>query len=608
MPFVVGEALLATEFAKVKPSITTWSRLEPLPTTADLGPSLEARVADPLWFLYRQWAFGELHGEDAGTPIEVRMEGEKARLSRYHPGRPLTGAHDRAVDYDHERAPLEVTVERERIRGAHPRLSLAAGLQLVRMLSLSGLSRLVPGFAEEFVLSVETDVDKVVDQAGAAWSLFLEGRAVDGAALSKEVRALRDAGGDVEGSPIAFNPPLSAADAGTLESVLTDWIRWYDGFFEEPLDGEAAAWNPNRQEYAMALAAEMSDGRVVLRAEEYTDGRLDWHSFLASALPNLGEAAGSPGAESVIIPPTLPTPVRYPGMPADRYWEFEDSAVNLGSLVAGPSDLSRTLLVEFGLVFGTDWFIVPMELPVGSVFRIDKLEVRDTFGMKTHVGPSRNPDGRPWEMYELGLFGSAGARLQDLFFLPPTISGRLEGEPIEEVAFLRDEMANLAWAVEHRVPGASGEPYERQLEAGLVPLRQKLDVDPGDAELIYRLATPVPVNWIPFTPVPAGPANAGFSVQLERRRLTQILQDGTETDGQPRGMLLRSDPAVSIENDTLKIEDEEVPRDGAVVTRSFQYARWIDGGSFLWVGRAKRVGRGMGSSGLRWDIAEPRGG
>ena len=39
----------------------------------------------------------------------------------------------------------------------------------------------------------------------------------------------------------------------------------------------------------------------------------------------------------------------------------------------------------------------------------------------------------------------------------------------------------------------------------------------------------------------------------------------------------------------------------------FQYARWIGGTSFLWLGRAKHVGRGEGSSDLRYDVAETPG-
>lgn len=54
----------------------------------------------------------------------------------------------------------------------------------------------------------------------------------------------------------------------------------------------------------------------------------------------------------------------------------------------------------------------------------------------------------------------------------------------------------------------------------------------------------------------------------------------------------------------LLLYEEEVPREGARVTRTYQYARWIDGSTHLWVGRRKEPGRGEGSSGLQFDVAE----
>jgi hypothetical protein len=67
--------------------------------------------------------------------------------------------------------------------------------------------------------------------------------------------------------------------------------------------------------------------------------------------------------------------------------------------------------------------------------------------------------------------------------------------------------------------------------------------------------------------------------------------------------LLRSDPAQPVETEPpLRIEEEEVPREGALVERSFQYARWYDGGRLLWLGRRKTFGRGESSSGLRFDF------
>ena len=63
-------------------SITSWTRLEPQCTDADMGTSSSARVFDPLWMLTRQWQMGEFQAEDAGTPIQARVRATSATLRR----------------------------------------------------------------------------------------------------------------------------------------------------------------------------------------------------------------------------------------------------------------------------------------------------------------------------------------------------------------------------------------------------------------------------------------------------------------------------------------------------------------------------------------------
>ncbi|MEU1818815.1 hypothetical protein ABZ543_27040 [Streptomyces roseifaciens] len=609
---VVG-GLLAQDLATVRPSVTTWSRLEPRPATPDLAPSLAAPVADPLWLLHRQWAFGELHGEDAGSPIDVRLTGDQAVPARYHPG-PLGGTPSQvAVDYAHPELPLEVAVEREPVRGTHPRLAAAHGLQFLRLLGAEGAAELAPRFTAAFPLQPERPADPDADRHGAGWAAVMTGRALDGDALATAVRPLTAADGSVTGIPPGVSVPQSR-QARAIRA-LTRFMAAYDATVTQPPDGEASAWRADRQEYALALSADGTGGTVLLQADEYTDGRLDWWAFLASGAPGLGNPQTPQPVTSMQVPAMLPSPVRYPGMPAARYWEFEDARVSLGRLEAGPTDLARLLLVEFGLVYGTDWWLVPVELPVGSLFTVTGLRVRDTFGVETAVGPSRNSDGRPWEMFELGQTGAGATRLADLFFLPPTLSGRLEGDPAEEVTLLRDEMANLAWGVERRVPGTSGEPVERALEAARLAVHQEMPTVSEDVRLVYRLMSPVPVNWIPFEPVATvPPTDPAYDLAFERRVLQRTVPDvggGPPVVEQvhPRGLLLRSDPSLPVAAETpLRIAEEEIPREGAVVTRSFQYARWFGGASFLWMGRSKRAGRGEGSSGLRYDATDRAGG
>lgn len=600
MAYVLDKAQLATELQVVTPWMTTWSRLEVLPSSPDLAAGLQAPIADPLWLLHRQWAFLEWRGEDAGSPIDLRLTGQRGRMSRFHAGRIGSAPADDAVSINNQAVPMEVTVERED-PGAQRRHAAAAGQDLVRRFVAAGLD--VTSLRASFALDLPAPTDPLADQEGAAWHAVAAGRAVDGRAVADALGALVDGDGVVSGLPSGVDvPPARRDDAAGL---LTAWLHRHHGMVNGPTGG--SSWLPDRQEYAFQASALLDRGEVVLRADEYVDGRLDWYDFVATSGPGL--AAEEP-AEEVTWTPRIPSPVRYPGMPADRLWEFEDTTVNLGGLEAGPGDLGRLLLVEFGLVFGNDWFVVPIEMDVGSVFRVTTLEVRDTFGEVTLVGPSSNPSGGPaWEMFELSTGPEAGASVRDLFLLPPVLADRLEGEPIEEVRWVRDEMANLAWGIERLVPGTSGDPYDRTLESARSAVHQQVGGDHGDAQLVYRLQTPVPHHWIPFAPVASAPVtSADFDIVLQRRVMLRTLDDGTSEQVHPIGTILRTDVDLDVDAEPpLEVQDEEVAPEGAVVTRSFQYARWHDGSAHVWMGRAKRAGRGEAASGLRWDSSDKQG-
>ena len=56
-------------------------------TAGDPRPGIEARVHDPLWLLGRQWQLGEFEGEDAGTPLTVRVVTRTAPSTAGRPAR-----------------------------------------------------------------------------------------------------------------------------------------------------------------------------------------------------------------------------------------------------------------------------------------------------------------------------------------------------------------------------------------------------------------------------------------------------------------------------------------------------------------------------------------
>jgi hypothetical protein len=243
---------------------------------------------------------------------------------------------------------------------------------------------------------------------------------------------------------------------------------------------------------------------------------------------------------------------------------------------------------------------MPFDLPYGAVAKVTKLTVKDTFGVTVQIPASRDA-GRPgWTVFQHTAPGDTSA-LADLFVLPATLRHALEGPALEEVAYFRDELANLVWGVERIVQGPSGEPVSLARLAPKVSLRQQIPGDIGDARIIYRLMTAVPENWIPFVSVPLGGVPLGsFATELQRRPLLRFRDDGTTEVINPRGVLMRP-PGEQF----LRLAAEEVPREGIVVTRSFQSARTADGRTVLWIGRRQRVGTGEGSSGWRFDTALP---
>jgi hypothetical protein len=161
----------------------------------------------------------------------------------------------------------------------------------------------------------------------------------------------------------------------------------------------------------------------------------------------------------------------------------------------------------------------------------------------------------------------------------------LDGPALEEVGYLRDEVANLAWAVERTVRGPSGQPRNRADEPPPPPPA------PGgepDAELDYLLQTPVPGNWIPLVPV----RRTDGSLELRKGTLSSA-------PAEPHGVLLRP-------GQPLTLHDEEIPREGVTVRRVPVLARRADGRYARWIARRVGVGRGEGASRLAFDTATVR--
>jgi hypothetical protein len=550
------------------PSVTIWNRLEPRSRVDGMANGLAARVHDPLWLLARQWQLGEFAGKNAGSPLTAGVQWTTALFDRFAnlPNGPQA--------YDGH-TPMEALIEREAVRPQQAdgdMLQAAeAGLHFLRLLDTANLGHLRPVYVQQYSLQAPANADSDTQKL----SSVVAGRALDGIKLRTDLAA---AGGQLPAPPV-----LSSADAAAVLPVATAWTAWFDALFTQP--ATPSSWTPERMEYSFAVGAAADANGLI--AQEYDGGAIDWHTFdRATTSLAGGTATPSSGTRTVTV-----APVTFRGMPARRFWEIEDAAVDIGALSASAEDLGRLLLREFALIYGNDWFQIPLAVPIGSQVVINALTVVDTFGIAATIPHYATADGAfgGWRMFTLDAAGpmlsstSAAAAAMNLLVLLPGGMNVLDSTNIEDVLMLRDEPSVMAWGVERTVVGASGSPKDRVLawrtaQPTVPPLS-------ADAVAAYRLGSTVPDYWIPFLPVAADPG----PLQLRRGRLPMA-------SGGAAGVLL------SYPNQTMFFE--ELPREGIRLARRYRYARGLDGSTHVWIGRLRSVGSGGGRSGLRFDYLD----
>ena len=579
----LGPILDRIQFAK-PPSMV---RVEPDSITGDPAPGAEARTADPAWMLGRQWQFGELAGEDAGSVVAVRVTSRALPVTAWAPLDDATVGLD-GVQWRPWRpgAVLEELIQHVPAtaagRGLRQRAEL--GAQLAEQLADAGEQALaadlvsqhplllpadplspeapVPGESDEQRELREAVVARrdALDPQAKRLQRVLGGAVADGAAILDALRA-----GD---------PPWLAAASNTARDVVAAWQDWATGVADA-----GGAWSTERLEYRFALRFGDDAHAVCLRGTQFGSASIRWSDleWLDAAQPSLpaGAPAGTPVQTTATM---LATPLRYPGMPADRYWQLEDGRVDLGAIEAQPHDLARLCLAEFAMTSGDDWLTVPVDGLLGAINQIATVELTDDFGETTTVPELVDPR---FTVYR--VTSRAGRPLPGVV-LPPVASDLLVGEPLEEILFLRDETANMAWAIEQTVQGRSGDPRSRANEAPPPPDPWPARLDPD--QRVYRLQTPIPAHWIPLVPVSL---RAG---QISLRK-GALLSDGEPV--LPVGVTLAPTP--------LTFPGEELAREGVQLRAVPVLARCADGRYARWTSYRVRTGRGEASSRLAWDAA-----
>src|SRR5207244_3029486 len=134
------------------------------------------------------------------------------------------------------------------------------------------------------------------------------------------------AAGDFSGLPGSTTAVAAAAPK---------YIAWWEA---RPggAPGSAPAWQDSRMEYELTVSTS-TGAETVLTSRAYRGGGLDWPSF--DHAPGAKVRAAAAAAADEVVAVALPPPVTFKGMPAPRFWQFEDAAVSFPAIGAAPDDL-----------------------------------------------------------------------------------------------------------------------------------------------------------------------------------------------------------------------------------------------------------------------------
>jgi hypothetical protein len=521
-------------------------RLEPRPPARPLEEGFAAPLADPLWFLGRQWQLGEHAGANAASPVEVAITRSQTPIT-------TTGQDRTPRPHDTpQTTPPEALLEGETDEwwtiGRRVRIGRAASAQL-------------PAAA---------DVQAAIDKRD------------HGQPLTPAEQALLKYGPFL----IDLSVPYDA-----LSGTAYDGLALYAARGRAPIQGNVPAaafsdvphrpthWEPPGLDYADDFGA----GNAVLTARRHDGGDVDWWTVDATQELRPPTPTAGPVRQ-------WPSRFRYPGSPAPRWWQIEDAAVDVGGYPPDRAHFATLLLIDLLTTHSDDWFTFHLRSSAGQVVTLHRLAVRDTFD-EVHTinlapsgpgGPGKPAPPADWSLFAVEGLGEWALPLW------PTAASPLAGEPLEEVVLGIDEDANLLWAVEQRVDGQA------------FTFDDTGAADRGSAPknaYAYRPSSYVPKHWHPYTLEVENGAR-----HFRQARLADLTQPTTSPKALrplPSGRLL-TEPAPG--ETVPRIQPAAVPSTGLRIIRRAMLARRTDGTPVLWVQRQRVPLLVPPSNALRFDI------
>src|SRR5215203_4447803 len=196
-------------------------------------------------------------------------------------------------------------------------------------------------------------------------------------------------------------------------------------------DGASPVWNSEALEYGFGAKG----NGIELSAREYHGRNLDWYHF------DIVKREGAESPPASVEKRLVPTSMTFRGAPHPRWWRFEDGDAYFDSPQDPEPNVLSMLLPEFFYLDINNWYLSPLLQTAGTIRRITRLTVVDSFGVATDIGPSTGAGDPNWAMFSLAPAGSdsvnggGGAFL----YVPNIALDVLDNDEVEEVLFTRDE-------------------------------------------------------------------------------------------------------------------------------------------------------------------------